>query len=815
MSLVTIVEWIYPGDTAVAWLGIVAAGVALLAAMAVMASRLRWLARRPAPRHAVLFSALVGGLVMPLLVALVAAAGLAIAVPVLPAREAVAGHDRPVAKAAAVSPMAPLPLPSRPGEVVRAGAVAEVEGHAAAFSPARASIVIGLVLWAMGSLVLFVGLARGIRLARRLRLSARPCDDPAVAAAATVLVAPDLATPVVVGIVRPVVILPAGLAGAISADELRDVLHHEMAHARRRDPLVVLLQGIARALYWPIVPVHLLNRELEQAREEICDNHVLRDRDPLSYGETLLHLAELATGLEARPLAASAGILHWRGKLESRIAGLLDASRSTATRTPRALAWGILAFFLGAGFLTASMRLVARGAEPEPQPPSPAAPAAKPEGRSILLKAVGPDGSPMPGVAIEADIVAEPAYRGDRRFVTDGQGQVRLALPGGIEDFTLRARADRCVPMVAEWRGVDRPSTLLMFKFTGFAYSGDGKISMMLPVEQERMEAESRREPLPAEFTFRMDRGSAIGGTIRDPEGRPIPGVRVEVRSLVYPERSRGRAMPDNQPATGEHAPRTGADGRWSFDGAPAGRWQVEGGPKGLRDPVFQILPSRAGHAVGADRDGLQALPGSPTMRALREQTAVLTMRPTAVVRGTVTDADGRPVPGAVVIPDLPPADLSAGGQAVKADDQGRFTLPPLASERQALWVVAEGWMPAKRVVDVGPGLEPLAIRLGRGKDLRIRFVDPAGKPVPGVDVSFNLWQGGNWLYIGTQAGYPDAKIPRQADGDGLYRWPWAPGEETLYVFSREGLQPQVTRLAADGQEHTVVLREGAAIKLK
>ena len=80
------------------------------------------------------------------------------------------------------------------------------------------------------------------------------------------------------------------------------MLLHEMAHVSRRDPWIVFLQELARALYWPIVPVHALIRELGRAREELCDNHVLQGRDALSYGETLLHLAELSQ--KARPLVA-------------------------------------------------------------------------------------------------------------------------------------------------------------------------------------------------------------------------------------------------------------------------------------------------------------------------------------------------------------------------------------------------------------------------------------------------------------------------------------------------------------------------------
>ena len=58
---------------------------------------------------------------------------------------------------------------------------------------------------------------------------------------------------------RPIIVLPDRLIGAVSDDEMRDVLLHEMAHVSRRDPLIVLFQELARALYWPIVPVHALD----------------------------------------------------------------------------------------------------------------------------------------------------------------------------------------------------------------------------------------------------------------------------------------------------------------------------------------------------------------------------------------------------------------------------------------------------------------------------------------------------------------------------------------------------------------------------
>ena len=58
---------------------------------------------------------------------------------------------------------------------------------------------------------------------------------------------PHAVTPVAVGILRPMIILPERLIGEISEDEMRDVLLHEVAHVNRRDTLFVLVQELARS----------------------------------------------------------------------------------------------------------------------------------------------------------------------------------------------------------------------------------------------------------------------------------------------------------------------------------------------------------------------------------------------------------------------------------------------------------------------------------------------------------------------------------------------------------------------------------------
>ncbi|WP_338600600.1 M56 family metallopeptidase [Saccharopolyspora sp. SCSIO 74807] len=55
---------------------------------------------------------------------------------------------------------------------------------------------------------------------------------------------------VTVGLLRPIVVISTGMAEVLSSTELRAVLAHEQAHARRRDPLRVLLARMLAAHLW-------------------------------------------------------------------------------------------------------------------------------------------------------------------------------------------------------------------------------------------------------------------------------------------------------------------------------------------------------------------------------------------------------------------------------------------------------------------------------------------------------------------------------------------------------------------------------------
>ena len=100
--------------------------------------------------------------------------------------------------------------------------------------------------------------------------------------------------PTIVGCLRPVILLPASVVTGLPASHLDAVLAHELAHVRRHDYLVNVLQSLVETLLFYHPAVWWCSRQIRIEREHCCDDLVVEAcGDRVVYAHALAQLEEL------------------------------------------------------------------------------------------------------------------------------------------------------------------------------------------------------------------------------------------------------------------------------------------------------------------------------------------------------------------------------------------------------------------------------------------------------------------------------------------------------------------------------------------
>ena len=290
-----------------------------------------------------------------------------------------------------------------------------------------------MVVWLSGVTVLSLRLlsgwvwvqrlrTRGVRQAadvhRRMasRLSRRLHISRAVALLESTLV--DV--PTVVGFVKPVVLLPASALAGLTLQQLEAILAHELAHIRRHDYLVNLLQTLVETVLFYHPAVWWVSRRIRVERENCCDDLAVRlCGDPVAYASALADLEALRSGPVPDHHIAMAAT---GGSLLQRVRRLLGAPTSHTGRGPAWLAGSVAVLLVGG---------IALGADGlGRQSASPAATAA----------VVAPASAPA-APTVEA-VVAAPALTGvptaDRRIAASVEASAAQASGAGSLDASAR-----------------------------------------------------------------------------------------------------------------------------------------------------------------------------------------------------------------------------------------------------------------------------------------------------------------------------------------------------------------------------------------
>ncbi len=695
-----------------------------------------------------------------------------------------------------------------------------------------------MAVWAVGTAGQFAWLAFCLLRARRLIRRAVAVNDRrieeiqadierqlALLRRVPLLCCGELRGPIMVGMFRPHILLPADYAGW-GAEKMRIVLSHELAHVARRDVFWQLTARVAVAGYWFHPLSWLALRRMREERERACDDRVLLVGVPaVDYATGLV---DFAAGLAGRAQPSLGGVaLAERLPLEDRIRSILNPSSprnpaSVATRGSLLAVVAALVLLLGvtrpfsplpaavadlpqdktadktAGKTSAAEaagKTAEKATEKTTAKTTAAAAAAKTTGKTTAAEAAPPAGDP-------------PAEAEPKQLPTKGSMRVRVVGPDGqpIAGAALFANTSFWDRNAKQW------DKHWVIKNKYYVTASDGVAEIKLPqlVEDLRLWARKdgyapmfaiwwpKNEPglaaIPEEFTYHMQTGTVIGGIVNNDDGQPIEGVAVNVRY----DGNGVQSGPTNRARfdawlTENGSVRTDAQGRWTLDNVPAG------------DAVkVSIKLSHPDYIDDKDWGTLQK-EQFVTTQALRAKTAAIVMHRGVSVAGTVTDADGNPIARAVVIRGDRPY-WEQGSQEVRTDAEGRYQFPPLPPGPMHVTVVAQGWMPEWTAIQIAGGMAPVDFRLKPGKKLRIRFVDQSGAAVSRVSVGINRWHGTESLYNTVHPNVLPTNIPRMSDGRGVYEWNWAPDSPVEFGFGRVGFAGASASIAADDEEHVVTL---------
>jgi beta-lactamase regulating signal transducer with metallopeptidase domain len=318
-------------------------------------------------------------------------------------------------------------------------------------------VVIG---WMCGALLLSARLMGGWFAAWRVVIKRSKGADPGLAEMAArlakriglprsipVATSTWINVPMVVGCLRPIILLPASSLTGLSTAHLEALIVHEMAHLRRHDALVNAIQAFVEIALFYHPAVWWISRQLRNEREAACD-----DLAAAVIGDRTVYARALAT-LEASrcaPVALAAN----DGRLLSRIRRLMGESDMSARSTLPALGVGIVAAALCVG--SVQLQASAQGDKTKPVTKKSTKPVSRQgqdlvkyrDGIPMVPKSTGSDGIPVQGVLLDklplGEVVANAPspelYERIEPLLPSRQDDVRKRLEA-LEDLVRRLMA--------------------------------------------------------------------------------------------------------------------------------------------------------------------------------------------------------------------------------------------------------------------------------------------------------------------------------------------------------------------------------------
>ncbi|MEM7475008.1 MAG: M56 family metallopeptidase [Planctomycetota bacterium] len=645
-----------------------------------------------------------------------------------------------------------------------------------------------LVIWFVGALAHAIYFLRALYFGWKLRLASCPLDLSSHGDLSSELrsimsstrqiamrTSSRIASPVVQGVLRPVVLLPHGLMESISASQLSSILIHEFAHVQRRDNLVLCLQAWVLIWFWPLPWVRYLIRELASAREEICDNYVLKNVRPTHYVESLLAVVDFQAGKQFRQSGFALGILNRKGSaLERRVRSILDPKQDRSLCVGRAPGLALLLVVVFSTCAIAALRFQEDSARNSSLPFQPVGPLEKhlpPKADANLPKkkisaygvAKTADGKPVVG----AEVLLVTCSWSDKivgRTKTNEAGEFSFE----SVNAELNSDDDSALSVTALATKADLPvawSTRKVIQFgdepqDGVFRGGDiGKRTIW-----------GNR---PAELNITFGQPTTMYGQVTAEDGGPLRGAAVELRQLDYLDASGKDSHVNFRELNGIYLlpekyrkAQTDDDGTFKLGRIPLGTYALVSvsHPKHATKRFFVAnVSSRKSSFERPEGSVVRIENGKPVDFVLTESTemqvnpVLLELAPTTSFEVTAIDEQGRPLEGMKVFAssknrkvtsDAYAGLTDAGGKASLQAAQGEYVLsvrPPRKTDR----------VEAKRAIEIDASGGRVEILVPLGGIVVLKAIDKqTGDPIEGI--AFGIAEGNRTTTLTTVPHYVD-----------------------------------------------------------
>ena len=551
-------------------------------------------------------------------------------------------------------------------------------------------------VWFVGVLMLSTRLALGWRAVERLRGSARlPLPQPLaervavlirrmrIRRAVQVVQSTAVQVPTAIGWLRPLVLMPVSVLAGLAPAQLEAIVAHELAHVRRHDFAVNVLQRAAEILLFYHPACWWISHQIRVEREHCCDDvAVAVCGDGVVYAATLAELESLRreAGLS---LAATDGPLLQRVRRVIAPSHTSDGGASwTAVSAPLAL---VALLVLGAQW-------AATAAAVQQSPVAPTAGPRIPANEGFIQGRIVEANSsrPVPGASIQ---LVGP--EGTAAATSDDQGRYEVrGLKPGL--YTLSVRA-----------------TGFVTGHYGQSSSGPMDFGASVVVQGGR---------IVSGIDVRLAAAGSISGRITGDQGTGVAGVEVElVRQLPFAEEPRTGAVAFAQ---------TVGDGSYQLRDVTPGDYYVrayttrDAEPAGRTSKLVYAPTFYPGVPVLGEAQPLRIYAGQD----LLDVDFALGTSTTHRISGTVMDPSGESIAGLEVV--MHPMSASGGpGEQVRTgiDAEGRFEIRDVRPGQYMLNVLdrrlTSRWVGAMGIFTVDGDLTGLELRASLGARVEGRVV--------------------------------------------------------------------------------------------